>query len=165
MQTCTGQLPFQKLDQHDRPWALETPASPKTKEKKGQTVSQAIQGTATTRFKALAKSAARSKNVTGLQLAASDVKNIQKQGYARDIKRVCFLAGIEFLIPVHAFYCRLCTVFSGDAKCAEKHLKTEQHFKNYQVMWGFVWIGKVCTVSILTRKRKDLNGIPGIGLS
>ena len=43
-------------------------------------------------------------------------------------------AGVEFLMPVAAFFCSLCDEFSGDVICAEDHLKTEKHDTNYRVM-------------------------------
>ena len=37
------------------------------------------------------------------------------------------------MMSTQAFFCRLCKVFSGDASCAEHHLKSEEHYKTYQV--------------------------------
>ena len=43
------------------------------------------------------------------------------------------IAGVEFMMSTQALFCRLCKVFSGDASCAEHHLKSEEHYKTYQV--------------------------------
>ncbi|KAL5009133.1 hypothetical protein ScPMuIL_014714 [Solemya velum] len=42
------------------------------------------------------------------------------------------MRGVEFMIATEAFYCSLCDKFSGDAACAEEHLKCEAHYEKYQ---------------------------------
>ncbi|XP_064599967.1 uncharacterized protein LOC135466434 [Liolophura sinensis] len=46
--------------------------------------------------------------------------------------QVAMIKGVEFLRPTQAFYCTLCSVFSGDELCAEHHLKSEEHNSRYK---------------------------------
>ncbi|XP_074662939.1 uncharacterized protein LOC141915344 [Tubulanus polymorphus] len=41
------------------------------------------------------------------------------------------MRGVEFLMPCSAFYCSLCDEFSGDAACAEDHIKQKSHNEKY----------------------------------
>lgn len=41
------------------------------------------------------------------------------------------LKGVQFLMPVEGFYCSLCKEIMGDATCAEDHLKSTSHNRNY----------------------------------
>ncbi|KAL4238201.1 hypothetical protein ACF0H5_002913 [Mactra antiquata] len=42
------------------------------------------------------------------------------------------LPGIEFMMPVSAYYCELCKVFLGDVSFAIDHFKCESHYINYK---------------------------------
>ena len=44
-----------------------------------------------------------------------------------------FVTGVEFMMSVSAFYCSLCSEFSGDVTCADAHLKSDKHNDNYRV--------------------------------
>ena len=54
--------------------------------------------------------------------------------------------GAEFMMPVNAFYCRLCREFSGDGFCASEHLKSVKHNIKHQVgkyflyQWNQGWL-------------------------
>uniref|UniRef100_UPI00358E68BB zinc finger protein 318-like n=1 Tax=Myxine glutinosa TaxID=7769 RepID=UPI00358E68BB len=40
--------------------------------------------------------------------------------------------GAEFMMPVKAFYCKLCKEFSGDASCATRHVRSIKHNLEFQ---------------------------------
>ena len=42
-------------------------------------------------------------------------------------------AGVEFMMAAQAFYCSICSTFSGDGACAEHHLKSKEHNDAYKV--------------------------------
>ncbi|XP_033114966.1 serine/arginine repetitive matrix protein 2-like [Anneissia japonica] len=42
------------------------------------------------------------------------------------------LKGVDFMMPVNGFYCKLCKQFFGDAACSAEHLKSVEHNKAYQ---------------------------------
>ena len=47
------------------------------------------------------------------------------------MSNVC--AGVEFMMAAQAFYCSICSTFSGDGACAEHHLKSKEHNDAYKV--------------------------------
>ncbi|XP_071962084.1 uncharacterized protein [Antedon mediterranea] len=42
------------------------------------------------------------------------------------------LKGVDFMMPVNGFYCKLCKNFFGDAACSAEHLKSVEHNMAYQ---------------------------------
>ncbi|XP_076353953.1 uncharacterized protein LOC143248903 isoform X2 [Tachypleus tridentatus] len=41
------------------------------------------------------------------------------------------LKGVQFIYPISGFYCSLCKEFMGDGACADEHLKSQEHNRNY----------------------------------
>uniref|UniRef100_T1JHH7 U1-type domain-containing protein n=1 Tax=Strigamia maritima TaxID=126957 RepID=T1JHH7_STRMM len=46
---------------------------------------------------------------------------------------IAAIKGVQFLKPVAAYYCSICSEFMGDASCAELHVKSKNHNYKYLV--------------------------------
>lgn len=45
------------------------------------------------------------------------------------------ILGVEFMMPVSAYYCQICKVFLGDVSFAVDHFKCESHYISYKVTY------------------------------
>lgn len=52
----------------------------------------------------------------------------KKQPDARPVP----IKGLDMLVSVHCWYCKVCSVFIGDLRCASSHLKSRRHNSNYK---------------------------------
>lgn len=50
-----------------------------------------------------------------------------------DFRDFFLFIGLQFFIPVTAWYCKLCDSWIGDLHCASQHLKSQVHSQNYAV--------------------------------
>ena len=112
------------MDTYDRPWMPESLKNPKPKSRKGQSIAVPIQG----------KVSEFTHVPSEMHLCL--VSNLRSSHTVERCVTILVITftGVEFMMSTQAFFCRLCKVFSGDASCAEHHLKSEEHYKTYQVL-------------------------------
>jgi hypothetical protein len=64
-------------------------------------------------------------------LKAEEVKNEKQSNTSKANVISTRIKGVEFLMSVQAFYCRLCSEYMGSSASAETHFKSETHNQKY----------------------------------